>query len=107
VAAVASIRTKDEPTSGAGPTVASAGARFAEAVAAFGAGDYGRAETLFGAFARDFSGDSRAEDATFLRADARARRGDKAGAAAGARTYLRAYPNGLRRPAAERLAEDH
>jgi TolA-binding protein len=92
---------------GAAATVGSAGARFAEAVAAFGAGDYGRADALFGTFARDFPTDSRAEDATFLRADARAKRGDKAGAAAGARLYLRAYPNGLRRPAAERLAEDH
>ena len=100
-------RTRDEPTAGVGPALVSAGARFAEAVAAFGAGDYGRADALFGAFARDFSTDSRAEDATFLRADARARRGDKAGAAAGARAYLRAYPNGLRRPAAERLTEDH
>jgi FecR protein/Putative zinc-finger len=105
VAAVAPIRNSDEPTAGVGPTVASAGARFAEAVAAFSAGDYGRADTLFGAFARDFSTDSRAEDATFLRADARARRGDKAGAAAGARAYLQAYPKGLRRAAAERLAE--
>jgi hypothetical protein len=109
VAAVAPTRNRDEPTAGAGPTVSSAGpgARFAEAVAAFGAGDYGRADTLFGAFAREFSTDSRAEDATFLRADARARRGDAAGAAAGARAYLRAYPNGLRRRAAERLAEGH
>ncbi len=98
-------RNGDQLVAGAGPRLGSAGARFAEAVAAFGAGDYGRAEALFGVFARDFSTDSRAEDATFLCADARARRGDKAGAAAGARAYLRAYPNGLRRPAAERLAE--
>ena len=105
VAAVAPLRNSAEPAAGVGPPAVSAGARFAEAVAAFSGGDYGRADTLFGAFARDFSTDSRAEDATFLRADARARRGDKAGAAAGARAYLRAYPNGLRRPAAERLAE--
>ncbi|MEO7036779.1 MAG: FecR family protein [Polyangiaceae bacterium] len=103
----ASARSKDELTVGVGPTAISAGARFAEAVAAFGAGDYGRADALFGAFARDFPNDSRAEDAAFVRADARAQRGDKAGAAAGARAYLRAYPSGLRHPAAESLAEDH
>jgi hypothetical protein len=105
VMALASVRSKDEPKVGAGSTVISAAARFAEAVGAFGAGDYGRADGLFGAFARDFPNDSRAEDAAFLCADARAKRGDKVGAAAGARAYLRAYPNGLRRPAAERLAE--
>ncbi|MEO8903983.1 MAG: FecR domain-containing protein [Polyangiaceae bacterium] len=103
----ASARSKDELTVGVGPTAISAGARFAEAVAAFGAGDYGRADALFGDFARDVPNDSRAEDAAFLRADARARRGDKVGATAAARAYLRAYPNGLRHPAAERLAEDH
>lgn len=86
-------------------TSAPAGPRFAAAMAAFGAGDFGRADTLFEAFVHDFPSDSRAEDAAFLRADARARRGDKAGAAAAARAYLRAYPNGLRRPAAERLTE--
>lgn len=98
---------KSETATRLEPSVGSAGVRFAEAVAAFGAGDYGRADSLFGAFARDFASDSRAEDASFLRADARARRGDKAGAAAVARVYIQAYPNGLRRPEAERLAEDH
>ena len=75
-------RNRDQLIGSAARRLGSAGARFAEAVAAFGVGDHGRAETLFGAFAEDFSTDSRAEDATFLRADARARRGDKAGAAA-------------------------
>jgi TolA-binding protein len=81
----------------------SAGARFAEAVAAFHAGDYGRADALMSAFMREFPRDARAEDAAFLRADARARRGDWTGAAAAAREYLARYPSGLRRPEAERL----
>jgi FecR protein len=81
-----------------------AGPRFAEAMQAFTSGDDVRADQLFAAFVRDFPRDGRAEDATFLRAKARARRGDTAGAKAVAREYLRAFPRGLRRPEAERLA---
>lgn len=83
-----------------------AGARFAEAMAAFSAGDYSRADRLFAAFVREFPSDARAEDATFLRAEARARRGDKAGAEAAAQEYLKAYPKGLRRPEAGQMAAD-
>ena len=60
---------------------AGAGADFAQAMAAFDAGDYGRAEGAFLGFERRHSGDARCEDATFLRAVARARRGDAAGRA--------------------------
>ncbi len=81
-----------------------AGPRFAEAMAAFSAGNDSRADQLFGDFIRDFPRDGRAEDAMFLRAKSRARRGDTAGAAAIAREYLRAFPRGFRRPEAERLA---
>lgn len=81
-----------------------AGPRFAEAMAAFSAGNDGRADQLFSEFIRDFPRDGRAEDAMFLRAKSRARRGDTAGAAAIAREYLRAFPRGFRRPEAERLA---
>lgn len=88
--------------SGAQPPTA--GERFAEAMAAFSAGDYGRADNLFASFVRDFPRDGRAEDAMFLRADARARRGDMAGARAAAREYLQVFPRGLRRPEAERMA---
>jgi TolA-binding protein len=77
---------------------------FARAVAAFGAGDYGQAERLFEDFERRHAEDARKEDSTFLRAVARARRGDAAGARATARQYLERYPNGLRAPEAERLA---
>jgi hypothetical protein len=77
---------------------------FAHAMAAFGAGDYGQAERLFQDFERRHAEDARQEDSTFLRAVARARRGDAAGARAIARQYLERYPNGLRAPEAERLA---
>jgi hypothetical protein len=77
---------------------------FARAMAAFGAGDYGQAERLFQDFERRHPEDARQEDSTFLRAVARARRGDAAGARATARQYLERYPHGLRAPEAERLA---
>lgn len=80
------------------------GPRFAEAMHAFSAGDYGNADRLFIAFVRDFPADSRAEDAMFLLAEARERRRDTAGAQAAARAYLQRFPNGLRAPAAARLA---
>lgn len=86
------------------PPENAAGPRFAAAMNAFSAGDYGRADGLFAEFIRDFPRDGRAEDAMFLRARARARRGDNAGAATIAREYLRAFPRGLRRPEAERIA---
>jgi hypothetical protein len=76
---------------------------FARAMAAFRAGDYGQAERLFQDFERRHTEDARQEDSTFLRAVARARRGDAAGARATARQYLERYPNGLRVPEAERL----
>lgn len=82
------------------------GPRFAEAMGAFNAGDYGAADRLFVAFVRDFPSDTRTEDAMFLLADARARRGDAGGAKEAARAYLRRFPNGLRAPAATRLAGD-
>jgi ferric-dicitrate binding protein FerR (iron transport regulator) len=76
---------------------------FNEAMAAFTAGDYGRAESLFRTFERENPSDGRVEDTTFLRAVARKRRGDDAGAEAAAREYLRKYPAGFRRLEAERL----
>lgn len=82
---------------------AGAGADFAQAMAAFDAGDYGRAEGAFLHFERRHSGDARCEDATFLRAVARARRGDAVGARAIAREYLERYPSGLRVREAKKL----
>lgn len=80
------------------------GARFASAMQSYRAGDYGEAEVRFAGFVRDYPGDARAEDAMFLIADGRARRGDDAGARSAARAYLQRYPDGLRAPAARRLA---
>jgi TolA-binding protein len=82
---------------------AGAGADFAQAMAAFDAGDYGRAEGAFFGFERRHPGDARCEDATFLRAVARARRGDAVGASAIAREYLERYPSGLRVHEAKQL----
>jgi hypothetical protein len=70
---------------------------FTIAMAAFSAGDYGRAERLLLEFERRNPSDARVEDSTFLRAVARSRRGDSTGAVTVAREYLRRYPNGLRR----------
>lgn len=92
------------PSASSPPPKDQAGPRFAEAMGAFSAGDYGRADGLFAAFIRDFPRDGRAEDAMFLRAQGRIRRGDRAGAAAIAREYLQAFPRGLRRPEAESMA---
>lgn len=83
-----------------------AGPRFADAMAAFNAGDYATADRLFVTFVRDFPSDSRAEDAMFLVADARTRRGDAAGAREAARAYLERFPQGLRAPAVRRIASD-
>lgn len=83
--------------------IPSASARFAEAMTAFSAGDYGRADELLAAFIRDFPRDGRAEDASFLRIESHARRGDRAGAAALARQYMQRFPRGLRRPEVERF----
>lgn len=80
-----------------------AGADFAQAMAAFDAGDYGRAESVFVGFERRHPLDARCEDAMFLRAVARARRGDAAGASTIAREYLERYPRGLRVHEAKQL----
>lgn len=84
-------------------TSGGAGPRFVAAMKTYEAGDYGRADALFEAFAREFPGDARAEDALFLRADARARRGDRDGASRAASEYLKRYPSGFRRAEAQRL----
>jgi hypothetical protein len=99
--------TKRVPEPSAAEGAATAGTHnddFARAMAAFGAGDYGQAERLFQHFERHHPRDARREDSMFLRAVARARRGDVEGARATARQYLERYPHGLRAPEAERLA---
>jgi TolA-binding protein len=86
------------------PRAPTPGERFAEAMRAYLAGDFATAEARFDAFCIDHADDTRAEDAAFLRAEARARHGDFQGARAAARAYLRRYPDGLRRLDAERIA---
>lgn len=83
-----------------------AGSDFAAAMSAFSAGDYGRAERLFLEFQQTHPGDARVEDAMFLRAVARSRRGDASGARSIAREYLRRFPEGLRKVEAERLTSE-
>jgi TolA-binding protein len=78
--------------------------RFASAIAAFQAANYGQADGLLESFAREFASDARAEDASFLRAVAHSRMGDPSGAASLASAYLRSFPRGLRRREAEELA---
>jgi TolA-binding protein len=72
-------------------------------MAAFDGGDFGQAEQRLLAFEREHPADARVEDALFLRAVARARRGDAEGAAVLARAYLARYPGGFHRAEAERL----
>lgn len=101
-------RTSDVATpralAGAPDTPPPSESAFTRAMAAFSAGDFGHAGALFEEFEREQPRDSRVEDAVFLRAVARARRGDEAGARAIARDYLARFPNGLRKTDAERLA---
>ena len=91
-----------ENTMTARPT---AGALFGEAFASFERGAYDLADIQFERFTREHPDDPRTEDAAYLRAVARFRMGDREGAAALARAYLAAYPSGLRRPEAQRLAD--
>jgi hypothetical protein len=92
-----------QPVAPARPT---AGEDFAAAMDAFSSGDFGRAETLLAAFVAEHGGDSRVEDAAYLRVVARARRGDPAGARLLAREYLERYPAGFRRRVVEGLAAE-
>lgn len=78
-------------------------ALYASGVTAFQAGDYAGAERQLRRFAARAPADSRGEDAAFLIALARARRGDSVGAASSAREYLHRFPHGLRRREAEQL----
>lgn len=90
------------PTARARPT---AGALFDEAFASFERGAYGLADAQLEHFIAEYPSEPRAEDAAYLRAVARSRLGDREGAAVLARRYLDAYPAGLRRPDAQRLAD--
>jgi TolA-binding protein len=80
-----------------------AGTALTNAMNAMSAGSYERADELLADFELRFPGDSRAEDAAFLRIVIRQRLDDNDGAARQARQYLARYPHALRRREAERL----
>jgi len=82
-----------------------AAATFVAAMDAFHDGQYAKADALFVEFIERAPGDARREDAAFLRAVAHARMGDSAVARTLLQSYLDAYPLGLRRTEAERLAK--
>jgi hypothetical protein len=90
------------PQPDAGPA-SDASRSFAEAMSLFQSASYEAADRSLAAFLRDHPEDARTEDASFLRAVARSRLGDSAGAATLAAEYLRRFPAGLRRREAERL----
>jgi hypothetical protein len=66
--------------------------------------DNHQAATLFAEFLGKHPGDSRGEDAAYLRAIALQRCGDAAGTTDAAREYLRRYPYGFRRLEMEQLS---
>jgi anti-sigma factor RsiW len=80
-----------------------AGDAFHSAMAAFAMGSYAEADERFTEFVGRFPGDSRCEDAAFLRTVIALRRGDSAAAVARARGYLRRFPNGFRRDEIEQM----
>lgn len=77
--------------------------QFGEAMSAYAGGDFATAERLFQRFERANPHSSQVEDSLFLRAMARQRRGDGAGARQLAAEYLRRYPAGFRAAEAGRL----
>jgi hypothetical protein len=79
--------------------------QFGEAMAAYARGDFASAEQLFRSFEAANPQSSQVEDSLFLRALARQRRGDGAGAKQLAAEYVRRYPTGFRAAEARRLLE--
>lgn len=77
---------------------------FAEAMRSIGRGDYPGGVAQFEAFASAHPDDARVDEADYLRAIALQRAGNAAGAAAAARRYLAARPDGAHRPEARQLA---
>ena len=99
-------QTAASPTSvPAAPTASVNGSRFADAMTLFRAGRFAEADAAFAAFETAAPGDPRAEDAAWLRAVAKSRAGDTAGAQKQAQRYLARYPQGLRRAEAEAMAK--
>ena len=103
VMSAAPRKVHPSPSASSASSAPSAASRFEDAMTAFHAADYARADSLLATFAVDFPSDPRCEDAAFVRAVACWRLGDKSGASKHAKAYLDAYPNGLRRVEARRM----
>ncbi|WP_438024185.1 FecR domain-containing protein [Sorangium sp. So ce233] len=88
---------------GVAPSSSPAAREFAEAMQALGRGDYAGGAAKFEAFSSAHPGDARADEADYLRAIALQRAGRAAEAAAAARRYLAARPNGAHRAEAKRI----
>ena len=86
------------------PGVLSPARDFATAMDAYTRGELTLAERLFERFEQDHPKSSQVQDSLFLRAMARHRRGDQAGAQRLATRYLARYPEGFRAAEARRLA---
>lgn len=82
-----------------------ASAMFDEAISSFVHASYGQADRELRDFIADFPEDSRCEDAAFLSTVSRWRMGDVPGARARAASYLKTYPNGLRRAEAQQIID--
>lgn len=93
------------PDAASKPNPEAAGEAFHAAMASFSLGSYVEADERFAEFAARFPGDTRAEDAAFVRTVIALRRGDTAAAIVRARAYLRRFPDGLRRQEMERMLE--
>lgn len=95
-----------EPPSSSAPSIprSDAAGDFRAAMSAFNGGDQARAAALFTAFVGEHPGDSRAEDAAYLRVLAHQRAGSASATSLAARDYLTRYPRGFRRAEVEALA---
>ena len=93
------------PPPSAKPSAADDTGAFVEGMGMMERGDYGAAARRLEAFSKSSPGDDRAEDAAFLVIIALQRAGRPTEAAAAARRYLSAYPEGFRRTQARAIAE--
>ncbi|WP_437525442.1 FecR domain-containing protein [Sorangium sp. So ce726] len=91
---------------GAAPQRSPAAREFAEAMRALGRGDYADSAAQLEAFSAAHPGDARADEADYLQAIALQRAGRAAEAAAAAKRYLAARPNGAHRAEARKIAGD-
>jgi hypothetical protein len=103
-------RSATPPARGSNPTAGMrrtqlASAAFDEAISSFVHASYGQADRELRDFIAAFPEDSRCEDAAFLSTVTRWRMGDAAGARDRAASYLKAYPQGLRRAEAQQIMD--